>query len=250
VDAPPDRRWFPLHCPCAGARVRLLCLPCAGKGASSFRDWPDLLPAIEVLAVTLPGREHRVEEPPAHDLDALVAALTAAALRLPPGPPLALFGHSLGALLAFLLARALVAAGRPPVHLFAAAARAPQRPPRRILHDLPLPALLAEMLHMGGTSPRVIAEPGLVRLLEPALRADLQLAETNVAPARPALPLPITVLAGRDDAGVTRDDLEAWADVAGAGCELLFLPGGHFFVQTAQAGLLATVAARLGVSAR
>jgi medium-chain acyl-[acyl-carrier-protein] hydrolase len=91
----------------------------------------------------------------------------------------------------------------------------------------------------------VIAEPELVRLLEPVLRADLALAETNTADPAPPLPVPITVLAGQDDAHVAREDLEAWSAVAGAGCELVFLPGGHFFVQTAQQALLAAVAARL-----
>src|SRR5262245_54050356 len=100
-----------------------------------YRDWSALLPQCEVLAVQLPGREHRVREAPCRDLQALVRELAALLASLPPGPPLVLFGHSLGALVAFLLARALCDAGAPPLHLFAAAARAPHRGPRRILHD-------------------------------------------------------------------------------------------------------------------
>ena len=43
-----------------GARVRLVCLPHAGAGASSYRVWGRTLPAdIGVCPVQLPGRENR-----------------------------------------------------------------------------------------------------------------------------------------------------------------------------------------------
>jgi surfactin synthase thioesterase subunit len=225
------------------ARARLLCLPCAGGGASMYRDWQALLPQCEVLAVQLPGREHRVREAPCRDLQALLKDLEAALQALPAGPPLVLFGHSLGALIAFLLARSLAARGEAPLHLFAAAARAPHRGPRRLLHDLPLPALLAEVARMGGTPPRVLAEPELVQLLEPALRADLWLAETNVADAAPRLPVPITALAGTEDAHVAAADVEAWREVAAGPCAVEYVRGGHFFLRDRPAEVAARLAA-------
>ncbi|HEX2514627.1 MAG TPA: thioesterase domain-containing protein, partial [Chloroflexota bacterium] len=51
-------RWLLMHRPRREARVRLLCLPYAGGGASAFRHWPDALTSsIEVCPVQLPGRE-------------------------------------------------------------------------------------------------------------------------------------------------------------------------------------------------
>ncbi len=238
-------RWFPLAVPRPGASCRLLCLPCAGGGASMYREWHDLLPRSEVLAVQLPGREHRLREPPLRDLATSLAALGAALDALPTGPPLALFGHSLGAMLAFALARRLVAAGTPPVHVFVAAARAPHRPVRRRLHDLPLPALLDLLVRMGGTSPRVVAEPELVALIEPTLRADLWLAENYPLAVAPRLPVPLTVFGGTEDVQVAADELEAWREVAGDRCSLHWLRGGHFFVRDARAELLERVAAAL-----
>lgn len=237
--------WFPLATPRAAATARLLCLPCAGGGASSFRDWQAQLPRCEVLAAQLPGREHRVRETPYRELQPLVDALHAALRALPPGPPLVLFGHSLGALIAFALARDLVAAGTPPRHLVAAGARAPQRPPSRLLWDLPLPALLDEVVRMGGTSPRVLAEPELLALLEPPLRADLWLAEHHVLAAEPRLPVPITALGGSEDVHVAAAHVEAWRDVAGAGCDVAFVRGGHFFVRDARDEVLARLDAVL-----
>jgi medium-chain acyl-[acyl-carrier-protein] hydrolase len=207
-----------------------------------FRGWSAAWPGVEVLAAQLPGREHRVQEVPCRDLDRLVADL-AAAVRALPGPvPLAIFGHSLGALIGFLLARELLAAGAAVRWLFAAAARAPHRPPRRILHDLPLPALLAEMLRLGGTPPRLLAEREFVELIEPMLRADLWLAEANVVAPSPPLPVPIAVFGGREDSHTAAADLEAWREVAGAGCSVEFLPGGHFFVRDAKEELWSRMA--------
>jgi surfactin synthase thioesterase subunit len=45
-------------------RVRLLCLPPAGAGASYFFGWGAALPDwVEVLPVELPGRNSRIREP-------------------------------------------------------------------------------------------------------------------------------------------------------------------------------------------
>jgi len=48
--------WFPFRRPNPAARVRLLCLPFAGGGASSYRIWPNYLPlTVEVCAAQPPG---------------------------------------------------------------------------------------------------------------------------------------------------------------------------------------------------
>ena len=232
--ARPDLKWFPLWRPVANARARLLCLPCAGGGASIFHVWRRLLPDVEILAAQLPGREHRVREAPIRDLGTLVDSLSAALSALPesrPEPlPLAVLGHSVGAVVAFALCRALPVS-MSPCRLFVAAGRAPHRPPRRILNDLPLTALLDELVRIGGTSPQALREAEIVELVEPVLRADLFLAETNILSATPALEIPINVFGGTDDRHVIASDLEAWNDLTVRGCSIEYVPGGHFFVR-------------------
>jgi hypothetical protein len=47
------------------AKIRLVCFPCAGRGASLYRTWPGPLGKdVEVCAIQLPGRENRLDEPP------------------------------------------------------------------------------------------------------------------------------------------------------------------------------------------
>ena len=65
----------PIHRP--DAAMRLICLPHAGGGASSFHSLAALLPRdIEMLTVQLPGRESRLSEPPFRRMAPLIDALT------------------------------------------------------------------------------------------------------------------------------------------------------------------------------
>lgn len=68
--------WFHRPLPRPGARLRLVCLPCAGGGTAVFRGWPARLPAdVELLAVRLPGRESRIRERPYRDGEPLTREL-------------------------------------------------------------------------------------------------------------------------------------------------------------------------------
>ena len=130
-------RWLLMHRPRREARVRLLCLPYAGGGASAFRHWPDALTSsIEVCPVQLPGRENRFVEAPFTRAEAVVEAM-APALRPVLDRPYALFGHSMGAMLGFELIRHLRRRGDP-VQFFVSAARAHAAAPAGApIHALP-----------------------------------------------------------------------------------------------------------------
>jgi surfactin synthase thioesterase subunit len=103
-------------------RLRVLCFPHAGGGASAFRGWTrDQPPGVDIRAVQLPGREDRIREPFPEDILALCEAL------LPSlDVPYVLVGNSLGALVAFELARQFQQRYfLPPIRLVAVGARPP-----------------------------------------------------------------------------------------------------------------------------
>ena len=93
--------WRPYRPERGVVRLRVLCFPHAGGGASAFRGWTrDQPPGVDIRAVQLPGREDRIREPFPEDILALCEAL------LPSlDVPYVLVGNSLGALVAFELAR-------------------------------------------------------------------------------------------------------------------------------------------------
>src|SRR5689334_12770473 len=121
-----DPRWLCLSgLPKGDPDVRLLCLPFAGGGASTYAPWLRARPAgMEVLPVQLPGREHRIRETPYCRMESLIEALMSTLIE-PLSGQIALFGHSMGAIIATELARRMSERGRAPLRLFVSGAAAP-----------------------------------------------------------------------------------------------------------------------------
>ncbi|MGH3761082.1 thioesterase II family protein [Actinophytocola sp.] len=234
--------------PRSAPRMRLLCVPYAGAGPAVFRSFSPSLPAgVEVWAVRLPARESRLTEPPVADLPTVVAALVEEFADTDPfgDPPLpyALFGHSMGGLVCFELAHAMRRHGLPtPAHLFVSARRAPRiHDDQAGIHRLPSDQFLAEVTKLGGIPAEVLAEPGLIDLIMPALRADFAICHTYRYAADAPLSCGISVFGGRSDPTTTTEQLAAWrAETAGPFAMNLY-PGGHFFLHQNQQDLLAEV---------
>jgi medium-chain acyl-[acyl-carrier-protein] hydrolase len=234
----------------AAPRARLFCFPYAGAGATVFHGWSAALPPdVEVIAIKLPGRESRLRERAFTRMEDLIAVLrevVAGALDL----PYALFGHSMGARIAFELARALRDAARPaPLHLYVSGCRAPQVPRNRAtVHDRSDDDLRAELRAVYDAPAALLDDPELAAIYLPILRADLTLHETH--PHRVAAPLaaPLTAFGGADDPIVRPADLDAWAEHTRAGFDVAIFPGGHLFVRSARAAVLARLAEDLARS--
>ncbi|CAG2160778.1 thioesterase II family protein [Cupriavidus numazuensis] len=229
--------------------LSLLCLPCAGASASMYLRWRRLLPRwIEVHAVELPGRGARLGEPFVEDFGQLVAKLCIeqdAALR----GNFALFGHSMGALLAHGITRRLRALGRPlPRAVVASGSPAPTR-----REDRHFPAkhddagLIADLRRQGGTPEEVFASEELMRITLDALGADYRVCESFSRGSGTHLPVPLHVLAGRDD-DIAPERVEAWSIENVGPFTLDWFDGGHFFIREHEPLVVATLAQRLAQS--
>jgi surfactin synthase thioesterase subunit len=224
-------------------RRRLFCFPYAGAGASIFRLWSELLPAdVELCAPVLPGREVRVNEPAIADMPALITSLLE---RIGPRLtlPYALFGHSLGAFVAFDLAQEIAARGlAQPVRLFVSAQRGPSLPyPGTPIFHLPDGEFLKGVTERYQRfPPALLREEAFMRVLLPMLRADFTLVEDYKYRATAKLSCPITVFGGTEDK-LTKEQLEAWSKETIAPTTVHFLPGGHFFMDSARKELVAFI---------
>ncbi|MEW2384384.1 alpha/beta fold hydrolase [Micromonospora sp. NPDC047707] len=227
--------------------VRLFCLPYAGGGSSAYAGWQEALGgAVDVCPVELPGRQTRWRDPAYTRVGPLVEAL-ASALTGELDVPYALFGHSMGGLVAFELARELRrrGAGLPRV-LFVAGALAPQlRRAAPDIHDQPDRLVVERLRRLGGLDEEIVAEPELLELLLPTIRADFSICETYEHRPEPPLPCPVVAFAGDEDDEVPPERVAPWRDHTAAGFTLHVLPGGHFFPRTARAALLTVVRATL-----
>ncbi|MDI6412737.1 thioesterase II family protein [Streptomyces albus] len=242
--SPHSGLWLRLYRPASEARTRLVCFPHAGGSASYYHSVArTLAPHIEVLAVQYPGRQDRRHEPPVASLAELAAAVDDAL-----GPwldkPYAFFGHSMGALLAFEVVRRLEDRGeRGPHRLFASGRRAPSCPRTENIHLRSDQGIVAHLKRLRSTDPMLLEDEELLAMFLPALRADYKAVETYEG-SRADVDCPVTVFSGESDPLTTRAEAEAWHAHTRREAEVLFYPGGHFFLDDHAAEVLEVIRKR------
>jgi surfactin synthase thioesterase subunit len=234
--------WL-IRLPCSTPRVQLLCLHHAGGGASGFLPWKaHLSPDIELCAVQLPGRGTRMQEPPVREFDALVNSLIEV-IRHHVRAPYAFFGHSMGGLISFEVARRCQQLGLPlPQHLIVSASSAPpsRGAPKR-LHELDDKALIEALREYNGTPPEALAHPELMEMMLPVVRVDFAMLAGYRYEPGPPLPVPITVLAGKQDPHVPQESLDRWQECTQLPCRRHEFDGGHFYLQGQTEAVVALV---------
>ncbi len=225
-------RWSRCPSPRPTAVARLICFPFAGGSAATYRGWENQLPpTLELHVVDLPGRIPRLAEAPRTNLVALAEDAANALASVIDGKPYAIFGHSMGAVLGFETSLRLTARGLPPAHFFASARQSPALAWRRPkIHDLPEADFNAAIARLGGTSRLVLADPEMMQIVMPSLRADFTAIETYECRPGAKLPCNVTVIGGAEDPDVGLEDLMAWQDVTSGIALVEQKSGGHFYI--------------------
>ncbi|MDP5336978.1 MAG: thioesterase domain-containing protein [Nodularia sp. (in: cyanobacteria)] len=214
------------------AKLRLICFPYAGGGASLFRSWTKAFPQnVEVCAVQLPGRENRLKETPFTHIEPLIKSLTAAILPY-LDIPFAFFGYSMGSLISFELARQLRKQYKlSPIHLFVAASRGVQLPVIHPIHHLSDYAFIQELNRRYQAIPSIVLQnEELMQSILPTLKADFKILETHIFQPEAAFQCPISAFGGLQDSSVSFEDISAWRDHTNNNFNLEMFLGGHFFI--------------------
>ena len=231
---------------------RLFCFTYAGGAASIYRNWSNQLPqSIEVHAVQFPGHGNRLSEPLFRRVQPLVESTAQELMPYLEGS-FAFFGHSMGAIISFELAQMLRRENKPgPSHLFLSGRPSPHLTEREApTYDLPEPEFIEELKKMGGTPQAVLEHPELMSVLNPILRADLEVCQTYEYEPRPPLDCPITVFGGLQDEEVSREQLEGWRDYTTSSFAVRMFPGNHFYLHSAAYVLLRMIAQDLRMPGR
>ncbi|MEW9555774.1 thioesterase II family protein [Nonomuraea sp. NPDC050783] len=232
-------RWLPFRA-LTGAEpgaLPLYCLPHAGGAASAFRAWQGKVPGVAVQPVQPPGRESRHREPPYQRMPPMVSDLADAVLAdvetSAAGRRYALYGHSLGAIVAFELVREIRRRGGPqPVHLFVSGSDAPHLtyeagPP---VGGMSREQVVALLRTLGGTPEWLLADPGALEMILPAVQADFTVKETYRYEPEPPLDVPLTAMPSDADPRVASAKVAGWEALTGGPFELHPFEGGHFAV--------------------
>ena len=221
-------------------KLRLFCLPFAGGNANAFRDWDKLLPdTVELNAVEIPGRGHRLGEPLIKQIEPLVKAI-AQGIKAYLDRPFVFFGHSMGALLGFELTHYLKQQFNvQPAHLFLSGRGAPDAIDREEpIHNLPDREFVDKIKEYNGTPKEVLEHEELMEIMIPILRSDFQVCETYVYKQKPKLDMPLTVFGGLNDSSAPQIDLQAWANFTVGPFALRMFPGDHFYLLHSKADLV------------
>jgi surfactin synthase thioesterase subunit len=239
--------WFVRPKPKPNTGLRLFCFAHAGGAASAFHPWGVRLEGVEVWAIQLPGREGRLSEPLLTDFTVLQQRL---ADELTPhlDRPFAFFGHSMGAILAYEIARELRQRRLPtPERLYVSGRRAPTLPNLDPpLYPLPDREFIAELKRRFAGLPAVIlAEPELLALFLPILRADLTMLERHHFKTDAVLDVPMTACGGQDDPQTSPAALAAWRELTTNEFAVRHFPGGHFYLHEQRDSFLPYLAGEL-----
>lgn len=209
----------------------LVCFPCAGGSAASFRALAaELAPRWRIVAIEPPGHGlnggaplERIEDM----VDAYVAAL-AGHLR----EPYWILGHSMGGLVGYLVAARLQRSATPPRGVFVCAVRGPARVIDEPWSGLSQGELAARLVRIGGVPELLLERLDDFGELLAAVRADFGALEQFAMPAPPAVQVPTCVVAAADDSFVPPERVREWTRHAPRSRFVLLDGGGHFFHQT------------------
>lgn len=228
----------------AEPRARLYAFAHAGAGAADLRAFAAHAPDwLDVAAVRLPGRERRVAEPLPRSLAAVVAdAAASIAAEHRPGLPVFLFGQCAGGLIAFETARRLCALGLAPAGLALSAPPSPDQDFAGAAQIAASDGFAADMHAMGALPDEVMADPALLEVVLPALRADFALFEGYRNPPDAPLALPILAVAGDSDALSPYAALAQWRPRTSRALRTRELAGGHLLAAQIPRELMAQVA--------
>jgi surfactin synthase thioesterase subunit len=229
--------WFSKALPGTPDSPLVYVVPQAGLGAGAATPLVRALaPGLRAHSVRLPGRESRIGEPLPESLQQLAETVAEEITTHAAGAPVVLLGHCSGALVAFEAASLLVGVLR---GLIVSAQVAPDCFDPVPLHELSPVQLRAYVAEHDLAAPAVTESAELWELVEPTLRADLQMTETYRVDET-VLDVPVVAVSNPADARFGLAQVLPWGRRTRAEFRAVELDGEHDYFTTAP-GVLAAV---------
>lgn len=199
---------------------------------------------MDILPVSVPGREARFGEALSDSIDSLADRL-ALELEAHPARPYAFFGYSMGALLGYEIGRRWGRWGlRAPEMFFILGCNAPDRMmlDREPFHSMNDADFRQVLMDLGGIHPEILDNAEAMALFEPGLRNDFRLCETyehSIEGGR--LDCPAHVFVGKDDDYVRPEPAAEWSQFLTGKVQVHMLEGRHMLDAQALAALPARI---------
>ncbi|KAK2959184.1 putative Thioesterase PikA5 [Blattamonas nauphoetae] len=225
--------WF-LRQPAENPRIRLICFPYTGGGATMYATWNKLVPNdVDVMAIQLPGRQSRMNEPPIDDPLLVTDLVVEAILPFIKHTPFIIFGYSMGGDTAMLVANKLVKEHNlSPLAMVFAATPALHRyqPPEPLLTTYDENEFPSQVSKYFGLDEQTSS---LLGLTASYVRADIRSMERLDGIFEPSDPpqftCPFIVFAGKTDHIIPEETTRAMKDYTSGPFTYRLLNEGHFF---------------------
>lgn len=205
--------------------------PHAGGAAAAYRSFAAALASTgnDAFVMQYPQRADRLTHPAPDTVEELAEHLFKAGDWDRLGP-LQLFGHCMGAVIAFEFTRVAEAHGVDVRQLWVSASQAPSTVATSPRLPTAEAEVVANMVDLGGTDPRLLADEDFVELLVRAVRADYLALNRYACADDTRLRADIHTLGGRDDRRVSEDMLRRWEIHTNGAFTLALFDGGHFYL--------------------
>lgn len=219
------------HFPGDSGDAATVVFPHAGGAATAYRPLANALSGqgADTYVMQYPQRADRLGEPAPETIEAIAAELFAAGDWRRAGE-LRLFGHCMGALVAFEFARAAERSGVPVAEVWASAGQAPWTvagsPPAPLADQ----EVLADMVDLDGTDPRLLADEDFVELLLLAVRADYAAFNRYSCDRNVRIAADVHTLGGREDHRISVEMLHGWEFHTSGAFTCTLFDGGHFYI--------------------
>ncbi len=214
-----------------GVAGAVVVFPHAGGAAVAYRAVAGAFAAagVDTYVVQYPRRGERLTHPAPVSVGELARDLFDAGDWAGVGP-LRLFGHCMGAVVAFEFARLAEQRGTNIHALWVSASEAPSAVAASPSLPTAQAEIIAEMVDLGGTDPRLLADDDFVDLLLMAVRADYEAFNRYACDATTAICADIHTLGGDSDHRVSADMLRRWESHTTGAFTLSTFEGGHFYL--------------------
>ena len=198
---------------------------------------------LDVLPVSLPGREKRYVEAAYRSVETAIAGANDEVVQSLTGySQVAIFGHGMGAVLAFEMARRLSCRLSPKVVLVAVSGAPDLMSPRQdYARGLSDEQFLDQVASFEAYTPKALAQPQMRALLLQSLRADIELHERYVPLSAEALDVPVLAMRGTEDELVSSQQILQWCHSTRASFTSVEIPGDHMYLRERPGAVLQAI---------
>lgn len=235
-----NSNWYMIYQKNPHAKIRLFCFHHSGGGASSYFSWVSHLSSkIEMVAIQLPGRENRFNEPLNSNIYEIVDCLGEDFFCY-KDKPFFVFGHSLGALLGFEFIKSIINKYLIYPEIFIVSAAKPPHLPSnaKTFADLDDISLKEKIKIYNGIDANILNNKDLLEIFLPIIKNDFNIYKNYNFLFSKQLPCDILAFLGDQDHTISREESIQWAKYTTGKFQLLSFPGNHFFIKENQSLIL------------